>query len=97
MSHVITIISEIAAVISAVCIIVKPIREKLFGIAKVNEGVKCLLRDEIQRTYYHHIDTKTLPRYSKESMLSCYEAYQALGGNSFVHDLVKEMREWEVR
>ena len=79
-----------------VILLVKPVREWLFGIAQVKEGQRCLLRSEIVRIYYRHHDDRQLREYEFKNMEQCYRAYRALGGNSFVERIYEEMREWDI-
>ena len=79
-----------------VILLVKPVREWLFGIAQVKEGQRCLLRSEIVRIYYRHHDDRQLREYEFKNMEQCYQAYKALGGNSFVERIYEEMREWDI-
>lgn len=91
-----SVVGEIGSIITFLCLIIKPIRDKVFGVTQRNEGIKCLLRNEIMKTYYKYKGGNKIPRYAKESVLKCYEAYVSLKGNSFVQDIVAEIREWEV-
>ena len=59
-------------------------------------GIKCLLRKDMMDTYYHNRETAALREYEKKNFLFEYEAYKALGGNSFIDDVNREVREWEV-
>lgn len=88
--------SDICAIITLVTLVVKPIREKLFGNEKVREGQRCLLRAEIVRTYYRNLEKKTLREYEYENLVHCYEAYKRLGGNSFIDHIYQEMNTWAI-
>lgn len=91
------VMSMIIGVSTVIALFVKPVREKLFGIHMINEGVKSLLRDRITQVYYKNIDIAELKEYEYESVSRLYEAYKALGGNSFVDKIYKEMsEEWGV-
>lgn len=93
-------IAEIAGCISAVAaafaILVKPIRERLFNNKKANDGDKCLLRTAILNIYYKGLEKKELHQYEAENLVQLYEAYKALGGNSFIDCVYDDMREWTV-
>ena len=91
-----TFAKDIVTFLTLGAMIVKPVRERLFGDKAVKEGQKCLLRSEILRTYYRHQETKTLRQYEYQNICYCYEAYKVLGGNSFVDHIYKEMQEWTV-
>ena len=48
------------------------------------------------RTYYHHREQETIRQYEYENFVMEYEAYRALGGNSFMEKIYGEVRKWEV-
>lgn len=89
-------LKDIYYILLLVILLVKPVREWLFGIAQVKEGQRCLLRSEIVRIYYRHHDDRKLKEYEFKNMEQCYKAYKALGGNSFVDRIYEEMREWDI-
>ncbi len=63
---------------------------------RITEGAKCQLRSEMLRTYYHHRETQIIRQYEYENFVSCYEAYTALGGNSFIGKIYAEVKTWEI-
>ncbi len=65
-------------------------------IKKISDGAKCQLRSDMLRTYYHHRDEKTIRQYELENFLLCYQAYRALGGNSFIEQVHSEVKDWRV-
>ena len=82
---------------AAVAIIVKPVREKLFGTKKVEEGLRCILRSQMLSIYYDGKEhEKKIRQYEFENFVLMYAAYKALGGNSFIDKVNKEMQEMEV-
>ena len=89
-------LKDIYYILLLVILLVKPVREWLFGIAQGKEGQRCLLRSEIVRIYYRHHDDRKLKEYEFKNMEQCYKAYKALGGNSFVERIYEEMREWDI-
>lgn len=91
-----TFAKDIVTFLTLGAMIVKPVRERLFGDKAVKEGQKCLLRSEILRTYYRHQESQVLRQYEYQNVCYCYEAYKALGGNSFVDHIYNEMQSWEV-
>ncbi len=95
-----TLITQIAAAITAISsaalVLIKPIRNKAFGMRDIYEGQKCLLRTEMLRTYYKHCDTKQIRQYELENFIYMYEAYKALGGNSFIEQIYHEVLSWHV-
>ena len=60
------------------------------------QGIKCLLRSEMLRTYYHNKETKKIRQYELENFIMLYKAYKALKGNSFIDKIYKEVMSWEV-
>lgn len=63
---------------------------------KIVEGQKCQLRSDMLGTYYKHRETHKIRQYELENFISCYEAYRALGGNSFMKDVYETVMEWEI-
>lgn len=75
----------------------------LFGALKVvkwckniTEGERCHLRSDMLHTYYRHKDTQHIRQYERENFDKLYAAYKALRGNSFIDDIYKEVKSWEV-
>lgn len=87
---------DLTTILALLALIIKPIRERIFGDARVKEGQKCLLRSEIVRTYYRHLGEKQIRQYEYENLAYCYAAYKQLGGNSFVEHIYNEMQDWDV-
>ena len=90
------ICSEITVIAGAIALIIKPIREKILGTHLTREGLKCLLRAEMLQTYYANKNERKIRQYSYENFIACYDAYKALGGNSFIDHIHHEVSEWEV-
>ena len=63
---------------------------------RINDGHKCLLRSDMLRIYYRHRESETIRQYEYENFVLEYEAYRALGGNSFMEKIYKEVQSWEV-
>lgn len=47
----------------------------------IRNGLQCLLRAEIIRSYDKYSERKYCPLYAKEALTKAYKAYHALGGN----------------
>jgi len=62
----------------------------------VVEGIRCQLRSDMLRTYYRHKDDKCIRQYEMENFEHNFEAYTALGGNSFIKNVHEEVCSWEV-
>ena len=63
---------------------------------RITAGARCQLRSDMLRTYYRHRETETIRQYEYENFVMAYEAYRALGGNSFMEKIYGEVRTWEV-
>ena len=63
---------------------------------KSDKAVLSLMRNEITNIYYENVAAKSLKSYEKENLNALYEAYKAMGGNSYVQALEKEMNTWQV-
>lgn len=89
-----SLIINVAAVIS---ILVKPVREKIFGLDDIREGQKCMLRSEMLRIYYEGKDhDDRLRQHDFENFVLMYKAYKAMKGNSFIDKIYKEVEKMEV-
>lgn len=89
----------VCSIASALAILIKPLREWIFGIGAIKNGQRCQLRNDILTIYYKHCDeeTPTLRQYERENLDALYGAYTALIGNSFIKDIYNnEMRHWRV-
>ena len=62
----------------------------------IKEGNKCQLRSEILRIYYNCSETRTIRQYELENFITLYNAYRALGGNSFIDKIYEEVMEYKV-
>ena len=88
-----TMITGVAAVLA---LLIKPIRLRLFGIADIRDGQKCLLRSDMLRMYYRHRESRTIRQYEFENFEYEYKAYKALGGNSFIDKIHAEVKTWKI-
>ena len=86
---IITIVSEVIALISALAPMV-------VWVHKLAEGTKCQLRSEMLRIYYRNREKQTIHQYEYENFVFLYEAYKALKGNSFIDKIYKEIQSWEI-
>ena len=62
------------------------------------DGVLCLLRSNIRKMYYSHVDEAepTLREYERKDLDDLYAGYHTLRGNHFIDDLYEKMRTWRV-
>ena len=86
----------ITAIAAAILLFIKPIRERVFGIKAIKEGMKCSLRSDMLRIYYRNRETQKIRQYEYENFCFMYKAYKALRGNSFIDHIKAEVDEWEV-
>lgn len=95
-STIATFITEIGVLLG----VVKWVSDKYKANAKkmelVAEGVKCQLRSDMLHIYYRHKDAEQIRQYEYENFIMLYEAYKALGGNSFIDKIYKEVSTWEI-
>lgn len=89
-------ISFWAALISEIIIIGGAIVPVIVWFARLIEGQRCQLRTAMLNTYYACKDEKKIHQYEIENFHKNYNAYKALKGNSFIDDIYKEVRQWEV-
>lgn len=84
-----TLISEAGILLSVLipCILI---------IVCLINGMRCLLRSEMLRIYYHNKDSDKIRQYEYENFVYLYKAYKALKGNSFIEKIYKEVQSWEV-
>ena len=90
------IVSGCLAVITFISICIKPLRERIFTTNRSKEGERCLLRSEMLRIYYSNEEKKTIRQYEFENFIKLYNAYKALGGNSFIDEIYEEIKTWRV-
>ena len=86
----------ITAVITFICLVITPIRNKVLGLNDIREGQKCLLRQDMLNIYYKHREANTIRQYEYENFVYLYNAYKRLKGNSFIDKIYKEIQTWEV-
>ena len=90
------VISLIATVVSEVLIILGAAVPIIVWVSRIVEGQKCQLRTAMLSTYYHCKEKDEIRQYERENFDKLYAAYKKLGGNSFVDDIYKEIRSYEV-
>ena len=96
LTAIVTFITEIGVLFGVVKWVAKKYKASTERAELVGEGVKCLLRSDMLHIYYRHVDNETIRQYEKENFIMLYDAYKALGGNSFIDDINKKVRTWKV-
>lgn len=86
----------VAGAITALAAAAAVIWAMLRWVKRIIAGTLCHLRSDMLRTYYRHHEDKTIRQYELENFILAYEAYRALGGNSFIQKIHDEVAEWEV-
>lgn len=89
-------LTTIVALIGEIGVLVGTIAPVIVTVRKVANGTKCQLRSEMLRIYYHNHTTEKIRQYEYENFVSLYEAYKALGGNSFIDKIYNEIKNWDV-
>ena len=89
-------LSATTALITEVGILLSVLTPCVVVIICLINGMKCLLRSEMLRTYYHNKDNEKIRQYENENFIFLYKAYKALRGNSFIDKIYKEVQSWEV-
>lgn len=59
------------------------------------ENDLAILRNTITHIYFKYKDEKRIPHYEKENVMYLYARYQALNGNSYIQNVVQEIKDWE--
>ena len=68
----------------------------LIRLNAIKNGLQCLLRAEIIRSYDKYKEREKMPLYAKEAITRAYTAYHALGGNDVATELYHEMIEMPI-
>ena len=71
---------------------VKELNKQLKGQADID---RALIKNAITQIYFKYLDKKQIPSYEKQNLLSLFENYQKLNGNSYVAGIVEVMKQWE--
>lgn len=81
---------------AAVLLIAKPVKKRAKAVEAEDEGLRCMLRSDMLRIYYHGKESKKIRQFEFENFILEYKAYKAMGGNSFIDHIMEEVEEWEV-
>ena len=54
-----------------------------------------MLRHDITSVYQNYKSSAAIPQGIYQSTMELYDKYEDLGGNSYVHEIVEEMKTWE--
>lgn len=90
-------VSLLANFLTVMVLLIKPIREKLFGIGTMREGQKCVLRSEMLGIYYTGKNNgNRIRQYEYQNFVLLYAAYKSMKGNSFIDKICNEVEKMEV-
>lgn len=89
-------LTTIATLIGEVGVLIGVIIPVIVSIRKIANGTLCQLRSEMLRIYYHNRETGEIRQYEFENFVALYAAYKALGGNSFVEKINREVQTWKI-
>lgn len=89
-------LTDIATLITEIGILLGVIIPVIVSIRKISNGQKCQLRSDMLRIYYHNREDREIRQYEYENFMMLYDAYKALGGNSFIDKIYGEIKSWEV-
>ena len=92
MEELILLCTRITAIAAALAVVWKVYKK----FSAVVDGIRCQLRSEMLRTYYHHKADGKIRQYEAENFEHNYAAYTALGGNSFISNVHEEVSGWEI-
>lgn len=94
--HTVERIAAAAAFIGELGILLGVISPIIVSMRRIRQGMKCQLRSEMLRIYYHNRETERIRQYEYENFLLLLGAYKSLKGNSFIDKIAKEVQSWEV-
>ena len=89
-------IKDIAVLVTEIGVLLGVIVPVIATIRKVSNGQRCLLRSDMLRIYYNSRESGKIRQYEYENFVALYEAYKALGGNSFVEKVNSDIKELEI-
>lgn len=64
--------------------------------AQKQESDVAIIRDIITKTYYKYNRVRKIPNYEIENIHKLYDVYKQYSKNTYVADLVADMRTWQI-
>ena len=89
-------LTTLATLITEITVLLGVIVPLVIKINKIATGEKCQLRSDMLQIYYHNREKKFIRQYEYENFVMLYEAYKALGGNSFIDKIYSEVKTWQI-
>lgn len=62
-----------------------------------NEFKKAIIRAEIVNYYYDNKEQREINAYEYQVIMNLYDIYKGLGGNSFIADIIEEVKQWRIK
>ncbi len=90
------IAAGITTLTAAALLFIKPLKKRATEVQAEREAWKCLLRSKMLDVYYKNLENESLRQYELENFLYMFRAYKAMGGNSFIDQVHKEVMTWRV-
>lgn len=56
---------------------------------------QAILRNTITHIYFKYKDDRCIPHYEKENALYLFEQYEKLHGNSYVKQIIEDIKSWD--
>lgn len=89
-------IGNIVAIVTELVTLIGFIVGFVIWIRKLINGMKCQLRTDMLKVYYHNRESGKIRQYEYENFIFNYEAYKALKGNSFIDEIYVKIKKWEI-
>ena len=89
-------LGNIVAIVTEVITLVGFIIGFCVWVKKLTNGMKCQLRTDMLKAYYHNRESGKIRQWEYENFVFNYEAYKALKGNSFIDKIYREVQSWEI-
>lgn len=90
------LVAEVVSALAILAGVLVGVKKILKWGKHITEGERCHLRSDMLHTYYHNKNTKHIRQYELENFIKLYNAYKALGGNSFIDEVHREVASWEI-
>ena len=65
-------------------------------VRSIIEGIKCSLRNDILEIYDKCKENQEVTKYQLQSITFSYDVYKKLRGNSFVDEIMKEVKTYKI-
>ena len=74
----------------------KALTQNMDAFKTLQEAERSVIRYQIVQAHDYFVNKGTIGKYSLSSLEDMYEKYVQLGGNSFIHSLMDDIRELEI-